>query len=337
MSITRFWRMAAGAPVAATAAAAILLLASAGTEAVAQGAADYPNRPIRVVVGFAAGGGNDLFARIVANKMSEVFKQPVIVENKAGAGGRLSSDYVSKQPADGYTVMVGASGQMSIASAIYPKLGYHPTKSFIPLTMIASFPLILVVPANHPAKDVKEMVTWAKANPDKANYASSSPAFGITTELLKLKTGMPGTAIPYKSSNESMLSVAGGQTLLTISDGPPAVPLVKGGQVRALAVTGSQRSAELPDVPSMAEVGFPEVDVQLWSGLFVAAGTPPDIAAKLETELRKIMVMPDVADKLKAMATTPSGMSGKDFAKYIDNDIEKFTAVVKAANLKFED
>ncbi|MDB5599979.1 MAG: extra-cytoplasmic solute receptor [Xanthobacteraceae bacterium] len=336
MSRTRFWRMATGTPMA------VLLLGSTlsglgATQVAAQGATDYPNRAIRVVVGFAAGGGNDLFARVVANKMSEVLKQTVIVENRAGAGGRISSDYVAKQPADGYTVLVGAIGQMSIAAAIYPKLGYHPTKSFIPLTMIASFPLILAVPKDHPAKDVKELVAWAKANPDKANYATSSPAFSITTELLKLKTGMPGTAIPYKSSNESMLSVAGGQTLLTISDGPPAVPLVKGGQVRALAVTGSERSSELPDVPSMTEVGYPEVDVTLWSGLFVATGTPPDIAAKLEAELRKIILMPDVADKLKAMATTPSGMSGKDFTKRIESDIQKFGDVVKAANLKFEE
>ncbi|MEI9803725.1 MAG: tripartite tricarboxylate transporter substrate-binding protein [Pseudolabrys sp.] len=145
---------------------------------------------------------------------------------------------------------------MSIASAIYPKLNYHPTKSFTALNMIASFPLVLVVAADSPVKDMKALVAFAKANPDKSNYGTSSPAFTIASELLKLKTGMPAVAIPYKSTNESNLSVLGGQSLFTISDGPPVIPLVQGGKTRALAVTGAERSPELPDVPSMAEVGF---------------------------------------------------------------------------------
>src|SRR5437764_9288019 len=227
---------------------------------------DYPNCVVRVVVGFAAGGGNDIFARLVGAKLSELIGQSVIIENRPGAGARLANEYVANQPADGYTLLVSASGGMSIASAIYPKLGYHPTKSFVPLTMIANFPLILAIPANHPAKDVKELVEWMKANPDKSNYATSSPAFTIATELFKLKTGAPGQAIPYKGSGESLVAVLSGQTLFTIADGPPAVPLVKGGKVRALAVTGAQRSAELADVPSMAEAGLPEVNTSLWSG-----------------------------------------------------------------------
>src|SRR3954471_6432113 len=196
-----------------TIATAIALMAMAASPAGAQGDAAYPNRVIRIVVGFAAGGGNDIFARLVGAKLSELIGQPVIIENKPGAGARLANEYVAAQPTDGYTLLVAASGGMSIASAIYPKLSYHPTKSFVPLTMIASFPLILAVPANHPAKDVKELVAWMKANPDKSNYATSSPAFTIATELFKLKTGAPGQPIPYKSSNESLVSVVGGQTL----------------------------------------------------------------------------------------------------------------------------
>ena len=169
-----------------------------------------PTKPIRLIVGFAAGGGNDLFARLVGQKLSENIGQPVIIENKAGAGGRIAVEFVKNQPADGYTIMVAASGQMAIAAAIYPKLSYHPTRDFIPLTMIASFPLILAGPANDTIKTVKDLVAYGKANPDKSNYATSSPAFTITTELFKLKTGMPAVAVPYKSSNEMMLSVAGG-------------------------------------------------------------------------------------------------------------------------------
>jgi tripartite-type tricarboxylate transporter receptor subunit TctC len=300
-------------------------------------AANFPTRPIHLIVGFAAGGGNDLFARLVGQKLSENIGQPVIVENKAGAGGRIAVEYVKSQPADGYTIMVAASGQMAVAAAIYPKLSYHPTRDFLPLTMIASFPLILAGPANDAINSVKDLVAYGKANPDKSNYATSSPAFTITTELFKLKTGMPAVAVPYKSSNEMMLSVAGGNTLFSIADGPPTMPLVQGGKVRALAVTGSERSFELPNVPSMAEAGYPEVNIGLWSGVFVAAGAPPAIANKLETELRRALADPGVREKLKAMAVNPGGGPGEEFRKKIDADIRVFADVVKAANLKFEE
>ncbi|HTQ81793.1 MAG TPA: tripartite tricarboxylate transporter substrate binding protein [Pseudolabrys sp.] len=297
---------------------------------------DYPSRPIRFIVGFAAGGGNDLFARLVVKKFEELTGATGIVENRAGAGGRLSSEYVAKQPPDGYTVLVGATGQMSIAAAAYPDLPYHPTRSFIPLNMIASFPLVLVVPADHPARTVKELVAWAKANPDKSNYGTSSPSFTIAAELLKLKSGMPGVAIPYKSSNESNLCVVGAQCLFTISDGPPAIPLVKGGKTRALAVTGSERSPELPEVPSMAEAGYPDVNTHLWSGFFVPAGTPAPIVAKLETELGRALADAGVQEGLKKMAVTPGGPVGEAFAKYIDQDIATMSEVVKAAHLSFK-
>jgi len=226
---------------------------------------------------------------------------------------------------------------MAIAAAIYPKLSYHPTRDFVPLTMIASFPLILAGPANDTIKSVKDLIAYGKANPDKSNYATSSPAFTITTELFKLKTGMPAVAVPYKSSNEMMLSVAGDNTLFAIADGPPTVPLVQGGKIRALAVTGAERSSELPDVPSMAEAGYPEVNIGLWSGVFVVANTPPAIAQKLEAELRRSMADPGVREKLKAMAVNPGGGPGAEFRAKIEADIKVFGDVVKAANLKFEE
>src|SRR5579884_667970 len=212
--------------VSALAAPAILKIVPARAQA------DYPNRPIRLIVGFAAGGGNDIFARLVAEKASALLGQSVVVENRPGAGGRLSGEYVSNQPADGYTLLVGASGAMSIAAAIYPDLKYHPTKTLAPLTMIGDFPLILVVGKDNPANSVKELVAYAKAHPDHANYPSTSPAFTIATEQLKLKTGMPGVMIPYKSSNEMILSVIEGQTMMAMADGPPTVPQVKAGKVK---------------------------------------------------------------------------------------------------------
>jgi len=300
-------------------------------------AANYPNKPIRMIVGFAAGGGNDLFARLIGQKLSENMGQPVVIENKPGAGGRLAVEYAMGQGADGYTLVVGATGQMAIASAIYPKLPYHPTRTFTPLGMIASFPLILAGPMDDAIRSVKDLVAWGKAHPEKSNYATSSPAFTITTELFKLKTGMPAQAIPYKSSNEMMLSIAGGQTVFAIADGPPTVPLVLGGKIRALAVTGAVRSSELPDVPSMAEAGLPDVNIGLWSGLFVLAGTPPAVAAKLEAALRRALEDAGVRQTLKAMAVNPGGGSGEAFRAIIDADIKMFSEVVRTANLKFEE
>jgi tripartite-type tricarboxylate transporter receptor subunit TctC len=312
--------------------AAVLVLATAG-EACAQGA--YPNRVIRFVVGFAAGGGNDIFARLVVQKFQEQTGATTIIENKPGAGGRISSEYVAHQPPDGYTVLVAATGQMSIAAAIYPKLTYHPTKSFIPLNMIASFPLVLVVPVNRPIKNVKELVAWAKANPDKSNYGTSAPPFTIASELLKLKTGMPGVGIPFKGTNESNLCVVSEQCLFAISDGPPAIPLVKGGKERALAVTGSERSPELPDVPSMAEAGYPEIDTHLWSGFFVPAGTPAPIVTKLTADLGRALADPGVQAGLRKMAVTPGGPTGDAFKQRIEADIKTFGEVVTAAKLTF--
>lgn len=298
--------------------------------------ANYPSRLVRIIVPFAAGGGNDIFARVVGAKISETLGQQLIIENRPAAGGRVAAEYVANQPGDGYTLFVGASGVMSIASAVFAKLPYHPTKNFIPLTMIADFPLILITPPDLPVKTVKELVEYGKANPDKSNFGTTSPAFTLATELFKLKTGMPSTLLPLKSSAEMVQCVNQGNCLLAIVDSPPAVPQIKDNRVRALAVTGAARSAELPDVPSMAEVGYPEVNTRLWSGFFAPASTPPDLARKIEGILAAAIKDPGVSAKLRGMAANPGGQSSAEFRKIIDADIEAYSAVVKAANLKFE-
>jgi tripartite-type tricarboxylate transporter receptor subunit TctC len=315
--------------------AGVVLAAAAGAKAQSD-AANFPNRVIRVIVPFAAGGGNDIFARLVGAKVSEMTGQQLIIENRPAAGGRVAAEYVANQPGDGYTLFVGASGVMSIASAVFPKLPYHPTKNFIPLTMIADFPLILVTPPNLPLKSVAELVDYAKKNPDKSNYASTSPAFILATELLKLKTGMPATNFPVKSSAEMVQCVNQGNCLLALSDPPPAVPQIQDNRVKALAVTGKSRSPELPNVPSMAELGFPEVNTRLWSGFFAPASTPPAIAKKLEQIISDAVKDTGVSSKLRAMAANPGGISSDEFRKIIDADIEAYIQVVKAANLKFE-
>jgi tripartite-type tricarboxylate transporter receptor subunit TctC len=317
---------------------ALAALGSSATAVVpAFAQADYPSRPIRVIVGFAAGGGNDIFARLVGAKLSEIIGQPVVIENKPSAGGRLAAEYVAQQSPDGYTLLVAASGMMSIAGAIYNDLKYDPVKSFTPLAMIANFPLIFVVAGDHPANNVKELVAWAKQHPDKANYPSTSPSFTITSELFKLKSGVPGVMIPYKGSNEMILAVIDGQALFAFPDGPPTVPQVKAGKLKALAVTGAERSSQLPDTPSMSEAGFPDVDVHLWSGVFAPTGTPAPIVGKLSTALNQAIHDTSVSDKLKSMAVNPGGPSGDEFKRQIAAEIEKYSDVVKAANLHFDE
>ncbi len=299
-------------------------------------AANYPNKTIKIVVGFAAGGGNDIIARIIGQKLQDDFGQSVIIENKVGAGGSLAALSVMAAPPDGYTLLVGASGAMSIIPAISVRPPYATLKDFAPISNIASFPLILSIYPSHPAKSVQELVSWMKANPDKANYATASSAFTLATELFKLRTGAPATAIPYKSSNESLVSVIGRQSVFAIADPPPTTPQVKGGQVRALAVTSRTRLEDLPDVPTMAEAGVSGMEVGLWSGLFAPAATPPSVIRKLETELRKIMQMADVKGQFKAMATPTVGSTAAEFARLIDTETKMWAEVGRVANVKLE-
>src|SRR6516164_3050635 len=253
--------------------------------------------------------------------------------------GRPALGGVCLQPARRrlHTLLVGAIGAMSIAAAIYSDLKYHPTKTLTPLAMIGNFPLIMAVSSDNPSRNVKELVEWGKQHPDKANYPSTSPLFTIAMEQLKLKSGMPGVMIPYKSSNEMILSLIEGQTMAAIADPPPTVPQVKAGKVKALAVTGSERLAELPDVPSMAEAGYPNVDMQGWSGIFAPAATPPAITAKLEKALSQSIRDPEVSAKLKNLAVAPGGGPPDDFRRIVEDEIVKVRDVVKAANLKFEE
>jgi tripartite-type tricarboxylate transporter receptor subunit TctC len=298
--------------------------------------AGYPEKTIRLIVGFAAGGGNDIIARIVGQKLQDRLGQTVVVENRVGAGGRLSAEYVAGQPPDGYTLLIGASGAMAIGPAVVAGVPYVTLRDFAPISMLASFPLIMIVGADHPAKSVKNLVAWAKANPDKANYATSSPAFTLATELFKLKSGAPMVPIPYRSGNESVVSVMAGQSTLTIVDPPPTISQVKAGKVRALAITAATRLDDLPDVPTMDEEGYPDVHVKLWSGVFAPAKTPSAVVSKLEGELRAIMQLPDVQEKFRAMATGTVGSSAPEFAQVIAAETRMWADVAKAANLKFE-
>jgi tripartite-type tricarboxylate transporter receptor subunit TctC len=297
--------------------------------------AKYPTRPIHIVVGFTPGGGNDILARIVGQKLSDSLGQPVVIDNKPGGGAIVATEYVAKAAPDGYTLLVGASGAMTINPAVYAKLNYDSIRDFVPLSELGSFPLILIVNASSPFKSVADLVAYGKANPDKTNYSSASAAFQVATELFKQKTGAPMQEIPYKGANDSVMAVISGQVTATIADAGPVSGQIKGGQVRALAVAAPKRVDDLPDVPTMKEAGA-DVEAVLWSGLFAPKNTPPAIVKKLEGELMRIARMPDVIERLKPLGIDSVGNSSEEFSKILASDIARWTAVAKAANIKIE-
>jgi len=312
-------------------------LAIGPSTAKAQDAKGYPDKPIRFIVGFGAGGGTDILARIVAEQLSRNVGQPVLVENRTGAGGRIAVEYVQNQPADGYTVAIGAIGQLAVTKAIYPQVSFHPTKTLIPLTMLGSYPLVLSGRMSDDIKTVKDLIAYGKANPSKVNYPSSSPAFMLPAELFKLKTGMPGTMVPYRSASEMLLSVIGGQTLFAFADSAVTIQQAKSGKLRSFAIANPKRLPELPDVPTFDEAGLGDVDVRLqWIGAFVSAGTPAAIVMRIEGELRKALADEGVRARIRKASYFPEAMSGSEFRARIDADIETFVGIVKVANLKFE-
>ena len=320
----------------AMAGAVALLLSGVPALAQTDAAAGYPKQPIRMIVGLAPGGSNDIIARLVAQKLQERLGQPVVVENKPGAGGTIAADMVARATPDGYTLLVAPSGSMVINPAVYSKLPYDPLKSYELISNLALYHLVLSVSASLPIKTVKELVAWAKANPDKANYASTSAIFQLTTELFKQKTGTPFQHIPFKSGAELVTAVLSGQTTMTFADAGPAMAHFKSGKLRPLASTGATRLPELPDVPTLAEVGIDGVVVEGFIGLAAPKGTPQPIVKKLESEVMAILKLPDVAGRIKQIGLIPDGSTGAAFHDRIAKDIPKYTAVAKAAHIKFD-
>jgi tripartite-type tricarboxylate transporter receptor subunit TctC len=295
----------------------------------------YPTRTIKFILGYAPGGGTDIVARLVAQKMQESFGQSVIVENRPGGNGMLGPDIAAKSVADGYTLLFAATGQMAVSPAVYPKIPYQPLKDFVPVSMMTSYPLIMIVNGKHPATTLKDFIAWAKTNADKTNYASTSAAFTLTSELFKLKTGTPGQVIPFKSSNDSVMSVVSNQVTYAIAEPPPIVPQITSGNALALGVASPVRLIELPDVPTMAEGGV-DMNVVLWLGLFAPAGTPPEIVAKLEAECRRIAQLPDFRARLRSMSTDVLGTTSAEFGKMIDAEIRLWTDVARRSGVTFE-
>jgi len=294
----------------------------------------YPSKPIRILVGYAAGGGNDIIVRVMQPEMQKGLGQPVVVENKPGAQGIIAADLAAKAAPDGYTIMMGPSGPMTINPATYSKLPYDPVRDFVPISMICSFPLIVTVDPKLPIHSVKELIAYAKANPAKANYASSAGIFQITSEMFKQRTGTAIEMVNYKSSGESVQAVVAGQVMMTIVDPPPATGPLKAGTLRGLAVTSGRRHPSWPELPTLIEAGVPDMEVPVWTAFFAPAKTPPATVARLQKEVARVVQTAEVKERFAQMGLDPVGSSSEELGRRVANDIAKWTAVAKAANIK---
>jgi tripartite-type tricarboxylate transporter receptor subunit TctC len=315
---------------------AAIALAVLSSVAVAQ--QPWPSKPIRYVVPFAAGGTTDILARTISEKLSVALGQPVIVENKPGAGGGLGASEVAKAPPDGYTIMGGTISTHAINATLYSNLPYDPVKDFIAVTLIARVPNMLVINNDIPAKDVAELIKLMKANPGKWSFASSGNGTSqhLSGELFKGMAGVDMQHIPYKGSPPALTDVMGGQVNMTFDNITTAWTLAKGGKLRALAVTTAKRSPVAPDVPTLAEAGLVGYEIGSWQGVFAPAGVPPDIVKRLNTEIVKILNMPDVQKKLLDLGAEPVANSTEEFQAFVKTEVVKWGDVVKKSGAKVD-
>ncbi len=305
----------------------------------------WPSKPVRIVVPFAAGGTTDILARAMAPELQRVFGQAFVIENKAGAGGNLGATEVAKAAADGYSLLMGTVGTHAINAALYPKMPFDHIKDFAPITLVAGVPNVLVMnPAQaqkYGVNSVLDLARAAKLNPGKLNMASSGNGTSIhlAGELFKTLTGTFMVHFPYRGSGPALLDLIGGNMDLMFDNLPSAMPHIKAGKLKALAVTSATRSAALPELPTIAEAGGPtlkDFEASSWFGLLAPAGTPADIVGRLQQETTKALALPAMKERLLGLGATPSGISGAEFARYIDAETNKWAKVVKASGAKVD-
>lgn len=298
----------------------------------------YPNKPIRLVVGFAPGGNTDTVARVVGQKLGERLGQQVIIENKAGAGGTIGTAEVARAAPDGYTLTMGTTTTHAIAVAAYAKLPYDPVADFEPIALVANAPYLLVVNSSLPAKDLKEFIALVKSQPGKLNYGSAGQA--TTTHLvmatLATRAGLDMVHVPFKGNAPATTAVIANQVEILFGALPPLLPHVSSGRLRALAISSAKRSPSLPAVPTVAEAGFPDFDISLWLGFFAPKGTPPAVIKRLETELLHIAQSPELKDLLEKQGLEPYANGAAELGKLVKSEITTYQSVFKAANIKME-
>jgi tripartite-type tricarboxylate transporter receptor subunit TctC len=315
----------------------VLCVLCGSTFSTAQGQT-YPSKPIRLVVGFPAGGPTDIVSRTIAPKMTEALGQTVIVDNRGGAGGVIATEQVAKSPADGYTLLMGTIGGIAVAMSLNPNRGYDTLRDFAPVTQAVTVTNILVVHPSVPAKNVKELLAIARSKPGRLNYASSGngTVTHLAGELFKLLGKVDITHVPFKGGAPALTALISGEVDLSYENSLVVTPHVRAGKVKALAVTGLKRSQLLPELPTIAESGLPGYNASGWYGLFVPAQTPRAIVTRLNQEAVKALRMPDVVKTLSSQGAEPIGNSPEEFSAFVKSEIDKWAKLVKVAKLKID-
>ncbi|CAN1552105.1 PBP2_Bug27 domain containing protein [Burkholderiaceae bacterium] len=316
-------------------ATAVLVGLTVGASSLAQTADNYPNRSITMVVAFPAAGTTDILARLIGQKLTEKFKQTVVVENRPGAGGNIGTAYVAKAPPDGYTIMMGTIGTQSINPSLYKKMPYDAAKDFVPITRAAMVPNLLVINKDAPYNTLAEMMAFGKANPGKLTYGSSGngTTLHLSGELFNLMSGSKITHIPYKGSTPAVADLLGGQISMIFDNMPSVIQQVKSGRLKALAVTSAQRNPQLPEIPTIQELGVAGYEVWSWFGLLAPAATPKPIVDKLNASIVDIIKQPDVQAKIIELGAVPVPETSAEFGAFIAAETLKWAKVIKEANI----
>jgi len=298
----------------------------------------WPVKPVRIIVPYPPGGGNDNLARIFAQKLSERLQQPVIVENKPGAGTLIGTEAAAKATGDGYTILLSSIVTHALAPALYPKVPYDPIKDFVPITILAVAPTVLVVNRDSPAKSVGELIALAKANPGKYTFASGGNGTTphISGEIFKSMTGTDILHIPYKGGGPAIADLMGGQVDMIFDTAASAMPHVRSGKLRALAIATPKRHPDFPDLPTFAEQGLPDYSINSWYSLHAPAGTPREIVMKVHAEVVASLKSQDVIDRLRALNADPGGMPPDEFANFVKSELDRYSQVIKKAGIKLE-
>jgi tripartite-type tricarboxylate transporter receptor subunit TctC len=317
-------------------ATACAVLAVAGGASLAQAQA-YPGKPVRIVVPFPPGGGTDIVARTLTQKLGESLGASFVIDNRAGAGGSIGTELVAKAPPDGYTLAI-VSGSHAINPSLYRKLPFDAVRDFAPVTMLVSGPGLLVVHPSLPVKTVKELIALAKARPGQLIYASAGNGTPphLAAELFKTMAGVDMVHVPYKGNTPAFVDLISGQVSLSFPTVPSALPHVQAGRLRAVALTSRKRSAVMPQLPTIDESGLPGYDTSSWFGMLAPAGTPPEIVLKLQQEMARVLQLPDIRQKLLSQGLEPVGDTPEQFAATIRSEIAKWAKVVKASGAKIE-
>ena len=298
----------------------------------------YPARSVKIVVPFPPGGPTDVVGRLVATKLGESLGQQFVVENRAGAGGTVGSEAVAQAAADGYTLLYGSTSTLAMAPSLYRKLGYDPRKSFAPVSLVSSGPLLVAVNASVPAATLTQLIALAKEKPGTLNYGSAGNATPphLAAELFKSLAAVDLVHVPYKGGAPALQAVTAGEVQLIFEGLVTLLPQIKAGRLRALAITGSARDPALPDVPTVAEAGLPAFQVTFWSGLVAPAGTPADVVASLNAALRKSLASADVRETLERQGLAPAGNSPAEFARFIKSEIARWAQAVRVSGAKVD-